>query len=184
MRNLIMAFIFAIFSVETFALDKGHTFDYAEYNVFVKKNNFTYGQRFHDNLDYTQNIFRWDLNKKYRVEHRYIQKGEREEFWFRGQINNYNNGVLFYNSRLEYRSRQGKENIWRYRPQTGLKYDGYFLILEPQFTIGDGFQFNQWFIGREFKFRKVSISPQLQLESNDRHKVTKAFFTLDIKFKL
>ena len=195
MKNLIIAGILAIFATTTISAED---FDYAEVNTFVSKGNWTIGAREYQDKDYSQRILRYNFAKSpYSVEYRSVDNAGLREDRFRLQVKQIKQGPFFFNSRFEHRSREGKENVFRYRPQFGIEAQGQpnllfgrpFVILEPhvQWTYnGDKIEYShmQTFIGTKYVFGNFEVSPMIEIDLKDDFSKDVAYFAIDFKIKL
>lgn len=173
-------------------------FDYTEVNAFVSAGNWTIGAREYQNKDYSHRILRYDFkDTPYRLEYRSIDRYGLSEDWFRFQVKHYKSGMFFYNSRFEHRIRESKENVFRYRPQFGLKAQGQpnllfgspFLIFEPhvQYEYDSTkmeYSHLQTFIGTKYSFGQFNVSPFVEIDLNDDFRKEVAFFGVDFKLNL
>ena len=173
-------------------------FDYTEVNTFVSKDNWTFGVREYADKDTSQRILRYDNKENpYRLEYRKIDNAGVGEDWVRFQVKQIKNGAFFFNSRFEHRSRDGRENVMRYRPQFGLEAQGQpnllfgspFVILEPhvQWTYdGDKVEYShmQTFIGTKYVFGNFEVSPMIEVDFTDDFKKDVAYFAVDFKINL
>jgi len=196
MRNLIIAGFVALFATSAYAKD----FDHVETNTFVKHSDsgFTLGIRENIDLDVSHVILRKDFTgTPYRLEYRNVQKGEREEHWFRAQMKGFRSGAFWYNHRIEHRVRESKDNVFRYRPQFGIKPSNFtvlggkpFITFEPQWNYNynskdKGYSHLQTFTGVEYKVSdNFTVVPYLEVDFNNSFEKDIAFFILDFKFKL
>jgi hypothetical protein len=182
----------------TFA--QAEDFDYVEVNTFVTHSDsgLTIGIRENIDLDESQIIVRKDFTgTPYRLEYRNVLKGQREEHWFRAQMKGFRSGALWYNHRIEHRIRESKDNVFRYRPQFGIKPDNVtvfggkpFITFEPQFNLTyssgkAGYSHLQTFTGLEYKVSdKFTVVPYVEVDYNKSFEKDIAFFIVDFKFKL
>ena len=173
-------------------------FDRFQTNIFINydKSNTTIGHRWYpyptSTFDqYTQIVFRYDLqNSPYRFEYRWIEKATRSEDWYRFQWKNFKWKNLWYTSRFEHRRRlPQKDNIFRYRPQFGIKGKVY-IIIEPhvQYTYNIKelkYSHMQTFIGFElFKNNNIKIKPFLEIDTDENYKFNFMFLGIDLKWSV
>lgn len=194
MKNLI-ALTLSFFMIAPVMADD---FEYTEVNAFVSKGNWTIGAREMQDNDYSQRIVRYDFDESpYRLEYRKIDNAGVGEDWVRFQVKNIKSGAFFYNSRFEHRSREGRENVMRYRPQFGLEAQGQpnllfgspFLIFEPHVQYEyDSSKFDyshmQTFIGTTYTFGQFEVAPFVEIDFDDDFKKDTAFFGVDFKVTL
>ena len=198
MKFIITAFMASILMFAGTSNASADDFDYTEVNTFVSKDNWTFGVREYADKDVSQRILRYDFEgNPYRIEYRKIDRAGVGEDWIRFQVKQIKNGSFFFNSRFEHRSREGRENVMRYRPQFGLEAQGQpnllfgspFLIFEPhvQYTYdGSNLDYShlQTFIGTKYKFGSFSVSPFVEVDFDDDFKKDTAFFGVDFKLNL
>lgn len=162
---------------------------------------FMIGAREYYNGEGTHRIARWDFkDSPWRVEYRRVNSNQN---WYRIQLKNFKyedrvGGKFFYNSRLEYRDREDRENVWRYRPQFGYKgprigwndrisFGKPFIIFEPQWEIAtgvEGFKQNQLFIGSTFQVADwLQVEPFLEIDHNENIEKKMSFWGVEIKAK-
>ena len=103
-------------------------------------------------------------------------------------VENFDWKNLWYNSRFEYRRRWHQKNdIFRYRPQFGIKGKTY-VIFEPhiQYTYETEelkYSYMQTVIGHElFKKGNVKIVPFFEIDTDEYFKFDLIFFGVDIKW--
>lgn len=194
----IITLIILLSLTATFA--EAEDFDYVETNTFVKHSDsgITLGIRENINLDVSQIIVRKDFTgTPYRLEYRNVQKGEREEHWIRAQMKGFRSGALWFNHRIEHRTRESKDNVFRYRPQFGYKPSNVtvfggkpFITVEPQFNLTyssgkAGYSHLQTFTGLEYKVSdKFTVVPYVEVNYDKTFEKDVAFFIVDFKFKL
>ncbi len=192
MRSLIS---FLIFLSVLFA-SRGDDFDRFQTNIFIKydSQNTTIGHRWYPYLSstfnqYTQTIIRHDFfDSPYRIEYRRVDKGTASEDWYRFQWKHFKLKNLWYNSRFEHRRRQQqKDNIFRYRPQFGIR-GGTYLTFEPHFqytykTEEFKHSHTQIFIGHElFQKRGMKIIPFFEIDTDEDFNFDFIFLGVDIKW--
>jgi len=169
-----------------------------EINAKVQlSDSFMVGMREYHNNEGTHRIVRWDFkDTPWRVEYRRVNSNQN---WYRLQHKDFKHkdkfgGQFFYNSRLEYRDRANKENVWRYRPQFGYKAPKVgvlgkpFIIFEPHWEIAtgvEGFKENQLFIGSSFKVNNwLTLEPFIEIDQDENIKKKLSFYGIEIKAKL
>lgn len=152
-------------------------------------------------------ILRWDFkDSPWRVEYRRVSSVgsvNSDQNWYRIQHKDFKyedriGGKFFYNSRIEYRDRENRENVWRYRPQFGYKgprvgwndvisFGKPFIIFEPHWEIAtgvEGFKQNQLFIGTTFQVRDwLQVEPFLEIDHNENIEKKLSFYGVEIKAK-
>ena len=162
---------------------------------------FMIGAREYYNSESTHKILRWDFkDSPWRVEYRRVNDNQN---WYRIQLKNFKyedsvGGKFFYNSRLEYRDREDRENVWRYRPQFGYKaprvgwndwlsFGRPFIIFEPHWEIESGvrgFKQNQLFIGTNYQVNDwLQIEPFLEIDHDENIEKKLSFWGVEIKAK-
>lgn len=197
MKNLIISGLLAFFAITAVS---ANDFNYTEVNTFLKHKDsgVTLGFRENINLDVSQIILRKDFDgTPYRLEYRNVQKGNQEEHWIRAQMKGFQQGALWYNHRVEHRVREGKDNVFRYRPQFGFK-PAYltilggkpFITLEPQWNYNynskeASYSHLQTFTGIEYIVNdKFTVVPYLEVDFDTNFNKDVAFFIVDFKMKL
>ena len=162
---------------------------------------FMIGAREYYNSEGTQRIVRWDFkDSPWRVEYRRVNSNQN---WYRIQLKNFKHedvygGKWFYNSRLEYRDREDRENVWRYRPQFGYKgprvglndkisFGKPFIIFEPHWEIAtgvEGFKQNQLFIGTTLQITDwLQVEPYLEIDHDQNIEKKLSMYGVEIKAK-
>lgn len=195
-----MKFIITLILLFTASFAHADDFDHVETNTFVKHKDsgFTLGMRQNINLDVSHVILRKDFTgTSYRLEYRNVQKGKSEEHWFRAQMKGFQSGPAWYNHRIEHRIREGKDNVFRYRPQFGIKPKNItilggrpFITFEPQWNYNydskdTGYSHLQTFTGLEYKVNdKFTVVPYVEVDYDNSFNKDIAFFIVDFKFKL
>lgn len=167
-------------------------FEHTETNWFVKHNDFTVGTRQNIDLDVQHYILRKDFkDTPYRLEYRYVDKGDKYEHWLRGQIKQFSYKGLWYNHRIEHRIREDKDNVLRYRPQFGYKHKMGnivpFITFEPHWqynytTEEAGYSHLQTFTGIEYKMNKLTVAPFIEVDFDKNFDKDTAFVGVDIKY--
>lgn len=162
---------------------------------------FMVGVREYYNGEGTHRIVRWDFkDSPWRVEYRRVNSNQN---WYRIQHKDFKykdvyGGQWFYNSRIEYRDREDRENIWRYRPQFGyqgprvgwndrISFGRPFIIFEPHWDIAtgeEGFVQNQLFIGSSFQVTDwLRIEPFLEIDHDSNIEKKLSMYGVEIKAK-
>ena len=157
-------------------------------------------REYYNGVDQHQ-MLRWDFkDSPWRVEYRRVNDNQN---WYRIQLKNFKyedsvGGKFFYNSRLEYRDREDRENVWRYRPQFGYKaprvgwndwlsFGRPFIIFEPHWEIESGvrgFKQNQLFIGTNYQVNDwLQIEPFLEIDHDENIEKKLSFWGVEIKAK-
>ena len=192
MKKLLAIILFATSSI-AYADD----FSYMETNTFASSGNYTFGFREYANKDVSHRILRYDFDDSpYRVEYRYVQKGELHEHWYRLQRKWFKINGFWYNHRFEHRGRESKSNVFRYRPQFGYKSNAKFLggvpfiTFEPQWNYNydshdKGYSHLQTFTGIEYKVNnKFKVVPYIEVDFDKTFQKEVAFFIMDFKWKM
>jgi hypothetical protein len=167
-----------------------------ENNFSIDGEHLGIGGRVYLNNDTNQFIIRYKFDSRYSSQYRWVHKpGGAVEHWFRLQRKDIAWGRFFWNTRTEYRIREGKSNVFRLRPQTGFKfrsgkkYQPYYK-LEPHFeydfdTNKGYFKFAQHFIGFDYKLNKqVSFGPFIEIDTDADWNKVLTFLGLQIEVKL
>lgn len=167
------------------------------------ENNFTIdgehwgaGGRFYLNLDVTQFIVRYKFDTRFSSQYRWVHKPDGNiEHWFRLQRKDIKWGTFFWNTRIEYRAKEGQGDVFRFRPQTGFKFRSGETIqpyykLEPHFEYDFDsnrgyFKFAQHFIGFDYKLNKqISFGPFIEIDTDADWNKVLAFIGLQFDMKL
>ena len=168
-----------------------------ENNFSIDGEHWGIGGRVYLNHDTSHSIIRYTFNGRYSGQYRWVHKdGSNDvEHWFRLQRKDIKWGRFFWNTRIEYRIKEGKGDILRLRPQTGFKFrpggkiQPYYK-LEPHFEYdfdnNRGFyKFAQHFIGFDYKLNKqVSFGPFIEIDTDDEWNKVLMFLGLQIEVKL
>jgi len=182
-------------SISANALD-----DQVEINTQYQLNdNLMIGFRDYTNSTDHHTVLRWDFtDSPWRVEYRRVNSNQN---WYRVQLKNFKHtdqigGKWFYNSRLEYRDREGRENVWRYRPVFGYSFPRIgsdrislgapFITIEPHWEVATGvggFKLMQTYIGTSFDFGRIIVNPFYELDLDQNMNKSNELLGVDIKLK-
>lgn len=162
--------------------------DEIEINALVQDGGLSVGTRQYIDLDYSASIIRYDTDK-HRVEHRNLLKGTKREYWYRYQYKLWKSDGLSFTPRIEFRERERKSNIWRFRPVLGYKNDYFWIQLHPQWqytprTGEAGFHHTESQIGVTYKYKSLKVEPFIQVNTDTSFKETDTFLGVNLAIKL
>jgi len=166
-------------------------------NFTVEGKHWGIGCRFYMNYNTSHLIIRYKINSVWSSQYRYVTKESSDaiEHWFRLQHKEINFKGFFWNTRIEYRIKESKGDVFRIRPQTGFKYNAsekviaYYIAephLEYDFDSRKGyFKFMQHFIGFDIKLKgNVSFGPFIEIDTNDKWKRELGFLGTQLTVKI
>lgn len=188
-NKILTAIIFAlVVTIPVFPTIANDWSNRVENNFSVYCNHWGLGGRSYMNYGTSHVILRYKFDGSWASQYRYVMKkgGDTIEHWFRLQHKDVNLGAFFWNSRIEYRIKESADDVFRIRPQTGIKFNVLekakaYYIVEPHWEYDFGkskgyFKFAQHFIGFDIKLNKnVSLGPFIEINTNDNWEKELAF---------
>jgi len=176
---ILIIFIFAVTIPAFPAIGKDWS-NRVENNFTVDDKHWGIGGRSYMNYGTNHFILRYNFDDSWTSQYRYVtnKHGDSIDHWFRLQHKDFNLRGFFWNSRIEYRIKESTDDVFRFRPQTGFKFNplekvGAYYIFEPHweyvFEKSMGyFKFAQHFIGFDIKLNmNVSFGPFIEIDTND-----------------
>ena len=153
--------------------------DRVENNFTVDGTHWGLGGRLYMNYGTSHVILRYNFDGSWSSQYRYVTKngGDVIEHWFRLQHKDIKLWAFFWNSRIEYRILESTNDVLRFRPQTGFKFNVLdmvkpYYIIEPHweydFSKSKGFfKGVQHFIGFDIVLNKnVSLGPFIEIDTD------------------
>lgn len=177
--SIVFIFVFAVMIAVYPAAAKDWS-NRVENNFTVDGIHFGLGGRSYMNYGTNHFIVRYKFDDSWSSQYRYvtIKAGDAIEHWFRMQHKDFSLMAFFWNSRIEYRIKEATDDVFRYRPQTGFKFDVLekikaYYVAEPhwEYDLGKSigyFKFAQHFFGFDIKLdTNVSFGPFIEIDTND-----------------
>ena len=151
-----------------------------ENNFTVDGKHWGIGGRSYMNYGTSHVILRYKFDGRWASQYRYVTNkgGDTIEHWFRLQHKDIKLWAFFWDSRIEYRIKESRDDAFRFRPQTGFKFNVHrrakaYYIIEPHWEYDFGkskgyYKFAQNFIGFDMMLNKnVSLGPFIEIDTND-----------------
>lgn len=162
--------------------------DRVQNNFTVDGKHWGFGGRFYFNYGTSQMILRYKFDDSWASQYRYVMKSDpgANEHWFRLQHKDIRFKEFFWNSRIEYRIKESTDDVFRFRPQTGFKFNvlekaKVYYVIEPHWEYNFGksrgrFKFTQHFLGFDGKLNKnVTLGSFIEIDTNDNWEMELAF---------
>ncbi len=194
LTSIIFIFVVTMPFFTTYAQDWSNR---VENNYTVDGKHWGLAGRSYMNYSTSHFILRYKIDSSWSCQYRYVTKesGYAIEHWFRLQHKEINFKGFFWNTRIEYRIKESKGDVFRIRPQTGFKYNVFgkvkaYYIAEPHleydFDSRKGyFKFMQHFIGFDIKLKgNVSFGPFIEIDTNDKLKRELMFLGTQLNVKI